>query len=206
MRVGRALPTTLASREARLQVLDPQQVARLEAPRESQSAVRHGWQRAARVPGPIQTTREGTTLIPARFSRSLTFCTISISVIKIVFGEKPCQSELWATSASASVTERWERFATHILGLVVEPHAPGDTLFCRVDERPSHRRSSGRSRRSALSGWEVADHGTRRRCERLRVAGIRTRLRERSCCATGAQRLVQCSIPTDRDEIFWGRS
>ena len=73
--------------------------------------------------------------------------------------------------------ERWERFATHILGLVVEPHAPGDTLFCRVDER-HHRIVVGPQNYHRLPQL-LRDR---------RVSG-----------------LVQCSDPDGiATEIFWG--
>ncbi len=104
--------------------------------------------------------------------------------------------------------ERWERFATHILGLVVEPHAPGDTLFCRVDER-HHRIAVHPDGRDDLlyAGWEVADAtelaGV---AERLRVAGIPHSVAEpqllRDRRVSG---LVQCSDPDGiATEIFWG--
>ena len=104
--------------------------------------------------------------------------------------------------------ERWERFATHILGLVVEPHAPGDTLFCRVDEH-HHRIAVHPDGRDDLlyAGWEVAGAtelaGV---AERLRVAGIPYApaepqlLRDRRVSG-----LVRCSDPDGiATEIFWG--
>ena len=104
--------------------------------------------------------------------------------------------------------DRWEQFATRILGLEVFTPEPGGPRFCRMDDR-HHRIALHSDLRDDLlyAGWEVADAGELSDvANRLRDAGIPfemappATLRERR-----VGELLSCSDPDGVvTEIFWG--
>jgi 2,3-dihydroxybiphenyl 1,2-dioxygenase len=104
--------------------------------------------------------------------------------------------------------DRWEHFATRILGLEVLTRDPGGSLFCRLDER-HHRIAIHPDGGDDLlyAGWEVADATELLQvADRLRDAGVpfgmapEALLRERRVGG-----LLICSDPDGvATEIFWG--